>query len=202
MVYEALAGLLGEKTDIDFAISGEHDHRSYSDICGLINRSGISERAKEKALSIYSVIAKAEAAVHGTTVSEVHFHEVGRDQAVRNIIGTAVCLEALGVDKILCSEICDGKGHIQCSHGTIPVPVPAVTAMKSGCNLVFTIDENVKTEMATPSGLAILIGLSAEYSKEIPEGEILKKAVAFGKRETGRQGGFAAYLVDSGGPGF
>ena len=184
MAYAALAGLLDEE-------------RSYSDVKKIIEECVITEGAKKKALSVYSVIAEAEASVHGKIVSDVHFHEVGRREAIWNIIGASLCADALSIDKILCSEINDGKGFIECSHGTIPVPVPAVLAMRRKCDLVFTTDENVKTEMVTPSGLAILIGLGAEYSEKIPQGKILKKAVAFGKRETGRPSGLTAYLIVS-----
>jgi len=174
----------------------EHSHTSYADIKNIIISSEISESAKEKALSIYSVIAKAEALAHGTTIEDVHFHEVGRKAAIENIIGAAVCMDAIGADKVLCSEICDGTGFIECSHGTIPVPVPAVTAMRSECGLIFITDGNTQTEMVTPSGLAILIGLGARHSKEIPQGEILKKVTVFGKRKTSKDGGLTAYLIE------
>ena len=173
----------------------DHSHNAYSDVKSMIINSEISESAKEKALSIYSVIAKAEASVHGTTVEDVHFHEVGRKAAVENIIGVAVCIDTMGVEQVLCSEICDGTGFIECSHGTIPVPVPAVMAMRSESDLTFITDGNIKTEMVTPSGLAILMGLGARYSNEIPQGEIVKKATVFGKRKTGKDGGLTAYLM-------
>ena len=215
MAYMALKGLLDENEEehghsYDHKHNGdcshehthehlhnhEHSHNSYSGIKNIIVNSEISESAKEKALSIYSVIAKAEAFVHGTTIEDVHFHEVGRKAAIANIIGAAVCMDAIGADKVLCSEIRDGTGFIECSHGKIPVPVPAVMAMRSECDLPYITDGNIQTEMVTPSGLAILIGLGARHSKEIPQGEILKKVTVFGKRKTGRGGGLTAYLIE------
>ena len=163
----------------------------------MIISSEISKSAKEKALSIYSVIAKAEAFVHGAPIEGIHFHEVGRKGAVANIVGAAICISAIGAKKVICSEICDGTGFIECSHGTIPVPAPAVMAMRGECDLTFITDGNVHTEMVTPSGLAILIGLGASHSKEIPQSEILKKSEVFGKRETGRRGGLTAYLAET-----
>jgi len=195
MAYTALKELSGVKTDIIIPGHGRA-HSRFADIGDLINNCEISGGAKEKAISIYSVIAQAEASVHGTDIENVHFHEVGRSEAVANIIGAASCADALKADKILVSEICDGKGAIECSHGVIPVPVPAVMAMRGKSDLVFITDEGVSTEMVTPSGLAILIGLGASYRKEFPEGKILKKAVAFGSRDTGGKGGFAAYLLE------
>ena len=199
MVSAALKELCGFETGA--AISEEscghgHTHRCFADIREIINKCDISGAAKEKALSIYKVIAEAEAAVHETNIKNVHFHEVGRNKAIENIIGAAVCADALLADRIFVSEICDGKGSIECSHGVIPVPVPAVMAMRGKSSLIFKTDESVRTEMVTPSGLAILIGLGASYRKEIPEGGIIKKTVAYGARETGRKGGLTAYLTE------
>jgi uncharacterized protein (DUF111 family) len=176
----------------------DHDHhnsnKSYSDIKKIISSSEVSENAKAKALAIYAVIAKAEASAHSTTIEDVHFHEVGRDEAITNIVGTAIFIDAMGIEQVYCSEICDGTGFIECSHGIIPVPVPAVMAMRKESDLVFVSDESVKTEMVTPSGLAMIMGLGAKYCREIPQDENLKKATVFGKRKTGRAGGFSAYL--------
>ena len=201
MVSAALYGLLEDKSAVNSEMKKfsyqECSHSHYEDIRDAITESGIRESAKEKALSIYLAIAEAEAAVHGTTVEDVHFHEVGRYDAVMNIVKAAVCVDFLGAERVFCSEICDGKGFIECSHGRIPVPVPAVMAMREGSDLVFTTDESVGTEMVTPSGLAVLIGLKASCCGGIPQGEILGKAVSFGKRKTGRDGGFTAYLIDA-----
>jgi len=173
-----------------------HDHsNSYATIKKIIESSRLSEKAKENALATYLVIAKAEALAHETTIEEVHFHEVGRDEAILNVVSAAICVDLLGASEILCSEICDGTGFIECSHGTIPVPVPAVMAMRKETDLVFITDESVKTEMVTPSGLALIMGLGAKHSNELPSGEILQKATVFGKRKTGRDGGFSAYLI-------
>ena len=171
----------------------QHTHRSYREIKDLILQSEVSENAKEIALAIYAVIAKAEASVHETTIEEVHFHEVGRDEAVRNIVGIAICADKLAVSEAYCSAIHDGRGFIECSHGTIPVPAPAVMAMREDCAYVFVTDE-VETEMVTPSGLAVLIGLGAVCSESLPQGKALREAVVFGKRQTGKTEGFKAML--------
>lgn len=164
-----------------------HSHRSHREIRELIQGSGMSEQTKSTALSIYSVIARAEAKVHNSDIEHVHFHEVGRDQAIRNIAGIAAALKDLGIEKIYCSPLHDGKGFIQCSHGTIPVPVPAVMAMREECDYRFVTDE-VETEMVTPSGLGILMGIGAECTDELPHGRMTKTAVAKGGRDTGKEG--------------
>lgn len=164
-----------------------HSHRGYQEIRDLIRSSAMSEQTKETALSIYRVIARAEAKVHDSDIERVHFHEVGRDQAIRNITGIAAALKDLEIQEIYCSPLHDGKGFIQCSHGTIPVPVPAVMAMREECDYRFVTDE-VETEMVTPSGLGILMGIGAECVEKLPSGRVIKTAVAKGGRDTGKEG--------------
>lgn len=164
-----------------------HSHRSHREIKTLIRESGLPEQVKDTMLSIYKVIAAAEAKVHQSDEENVHFHEVGREQAIRNIAGIAAALADLGVDGIYCSELHDGKGFIQCSHGRIPVPVPAVMAMRERCDYRFVIDE-IETEMVTPSGLGVLIGIGAVCAQEPPQGKVVKTAVAKGGRDTGKEG--------------
>lgn len=171
---------------------GSHHHgKSYKEICHLIEHAHISDTAKKIVLDIYEVIAMAEATVHGDTLDTVHFHEVGREEAVANIIKIALCLEKIAPEKIFCSEIHDGKGFIECSHGRIPVPVPAVCEIKklpkaiSQGHKYVTVD--VETEMVTPSGLGILVGIGA-CNAEKPDTEPLATAEGFGTRDTGRGG--------------
>lgn len=164
-----------------------HSHRSHKEIQGIIERSHMPLAVKARMRSIYQVIAEAEAKVHGSDVEHVHFHEVGRDEAIRNIAGIAAAIESLNIQEIRCSEIHDGKGFIKCSHGRIPVPVPAVMAMRENCDYVF-VTENIETELVTPSGLGILMGLEAKYSENAPTGKIVKTAIAKGGRDTGKEG--------------
>lgn len=164
-----------------------HSHRSYREICNIIEESQLSRQIKDMSCSIYQVIARAEAKVHGSDLEHIHFHEVGRNEAIRNIVGIAAALEDLKIRQIFCSGIHDGKGFIQCSHGRIPVPVPAVMAMRETCDYPF-VTEDVETEMVTPSGLGILIGIGAEYTQEIPSGTVRKTVTVKGGRDTGREG--------------
>ncbi len=176
--------------------SGQHSHRSHKDIQEIIDNSRMPQAVKDTMKSIYQVIAQAEAKVHESDIENVHFHEVGRDEAIRNMAGIAAAIESLGIQDIYCSEIHDGKGFIACSHGTIPVPVPAVMAMRENCDYVF-ITEGIETEMVTPSGLGILMGLGAKHTETMPSGEIIKTAVAKGGRDTGKEG-LKASLIESG----
>ena len=142
-----------------------HTHRSYTEIKEIITGSSLNEKAKAISLEIYETIAKAEASVHGTSLMETHFHEVGRNEAILNIMGVGYCIDRLDIKEVLCGEICDGHGTIICSHGEIPVPVPAVMAMRKNCSFTFG-EKDVNTELVTPSGLGILIGIGAKQVTE------------------------------------
>ena len=166
-----------------------HHHRSYNEVKAIIENSPMTDKVRETTYAIYDVIARAEAKVHGTTVEDVHFHEVGRDQAIRNVVGIAGAFNSLFISEVYCSAIHDGTGTIQCSHGEIPVPVPAVQAMmEEAPDYKFVTDEDVKTEMVTPSGLAVMMGLGAKYVPEMPEGVLLQNVTIKGGRDTGKDG--------------
>jgi uncharacterized protein (DUF111 family) len=159
----------------------------------MIDNSDLSANAKRMARDIFAVIAQAEAAVHNRKPEHVTFHEVGAVDSVLDIAGTAVAIDILGVDKILCGPVHDGQGFIKCQHGVIPVPVPAVMEMLKLSDIPLVIETDVKTEMVTPTGFGILEGLKAEFRPTVgilPE----KVGYGFGKRDTGRFGAVRAIL--------
>lgn len=168
--------------------------RSFNDVKHIIEHSGVSEKAAGYALDIYRAIAAAEASVHGAEPETVHFHEVGRDEAIKNALGTALAVEAIAADSIMTSPLYDGHGTVVCSHGEIPVPVPAVKALMSICSYDFRTAD-VDTEMVTPSGLAGLIGIGAVPAQSMPEGRIIKQTEADGGRNTGRPG-LKVYIIE------
>lgn len=183
-------GSAGHEHSHDYGHSHGHDHshdhghshnheyghgRSYQEVVALIERSGFSSQAKKTARNIYGHIAEAEAKVHGATLKTVHFHEVGRDEAVKNALGIGMALEAIAPDIIYTSSICDGKGIVVCSHGEIPVPVPAVMALREKCSYAFQ-QADINMEMVTPSGLASLMGIGA-VPDECGRIDALQKAI-------------------------
>ncbi|NLD19055.1 MAG: LarC family nickel insertion protein [Clostridiales bacterium] len=184
-----------------------HHGRSYEEVQRLIGASGFSLRAKEVAENIYAYIADAEAKVHGATLETVHFHEVGRDEAIKNALGIGMAMEDIAPDLTVTSPICDGRGYILCSHGRIPVPVPAVKALMEKSSFEFRTAD-IDTEMVTPSGLASLMGIGAEPDSNVkgladalegidetaPSVIIMKHTEATGSRSTGR-GGLKAYIL-------
>jgi len=107
-------------------VADEHQPpRRLRHILEIVERSTLSDRVKEQSGRTFRALAEAEAAVHGGDVESVHFHEVGAVDAVVDVVGTAVCLEHLGVACLYCSPLTVGTGWVETAHGRLPVPVPA-----------------------------------------------------------------------------
>lgn len=145
--------------------SGEaHGHRAWRDIKSLIEGSSLDSPTKERALSIFEKLAQAEAHVHGTSVEEVQFHEVGAVDSIVDIVGAAVCIEYLAPDRILCGRVELGGGTVKCQHGLIPVPAPAVVELLRG---VPVKSGAVQKETTTPTGAAILAACVDQFTEDM-----------------------------------
>jgi len=131
----------------------EHQHgRSHRQIRALIEASELTPFVKQHALSIFHRIAVAEGKIHGQPPEDVTFHEVGALDSIADIVCACVGIEALGVEKIYVSSLHEGRGTIQCAHGTFPLPAPATMEILTGIPLG-QIDE--PHELITPTGAAI-----------------------------------------------
>ena len=128
-------------------------HRNLRDIKGIVSSSELSEAVKSRSLAMFRRLAEAEAKIHGSTVDEIHFHEVGAVDSIVDIVGAAVCLEYLSVDRILASPVELGGGFVHCAHGTLPVPAPATAELLRGIPVKTGA---VPHEMTTPTGAVIL----------------------------------------------
>lgn len=167
-----------------FEMEHHEEERNLAEISQIIMTSSITDKAKDMALSIFKEIAIAEAAVHGKDINEVHFHEIGAVDSIVDIAGVAICLDMLGIGKIVCSPLHEGKGFVECRHGVLPIPVPAVAQMLKGSGITI-ITEDIEAELVTPTGIGIIKSL-AEGSSQMPHMTIDKIGYGFGKRETGR----------------
>ncbi|MDR0507921.1 MAG: nickel pincer cofactor biosynthesis protein LarC [Dysgonamonadaceae bacterium] len=158
-----------------------HHHRNMTDIIQIIDKSGITHNAKELAKRIFMRLAIAEAKTHGTIPDKVHFHEVGAVDSIIDIVGTAICIDILQPDKIMASTLHDGYGFVECQHGMIPVPVPAVTEVLSSSNI--KIEQlDIEGEMITPTGAAIIAELSESFGV-MPQMRIIKTGYGAGKKD-------------------
>lgn len=136
-----------------------HHGRHFTEIRKLIEQSPLSARVRESAVAVFRRLGEAEAAVHGTDLDSVHFHEVGALDSILDIVGACVALELLEVSEVLAGPPVDGGGTVRCAHGTYPVPVPAVMRLMQGRQLRRIAHEG---ELVTPTGAAILAGLTTE----------------------------------------
>lgn len=143
-----------------------HVHRNLQDIMEIINASELSESIKGAAEKVFRAIAEAEAKVHGKTVEEVHFHEVGAIDTIIDVVGCLLGLEYLQVEKIFVGTVTTGFGFVQCAHGLMPVPAPATAEL---LQKLPQRQGQVAKEMTTPTGAALLKVL-AEYSEGLPQG--------------------------------
>ena len=155
-------GIAGTKIDVN-AREG-HVHRHLKDVLKIINSSSISASAKEKAARVFQKLAKAEAKIHGTTIEEVHFHEVGAVDAIVDVVGAIVGLELLEIEAIYASRFRFGSGHTRGAHGAMPVPVPAVVEMTKGFPAERT---DIPYELVTPTGAALLTALASNIGETI-----------------------------------
>ena len=155
------------------------ESRNYAEIRSLIQNSRLSLHVKESSLKIFQKLAEAEAKIHGCPVDKVHFHEVGGIDAIVDIVGAALCVEYLGINKIIASKLPLGTGFIDCMHGTLPVPAPATLALLKD---VPVYGSGIPHELVTPTGAAIIVTL-AESFEPIPDMLINKTGYGAGKRE-------------------
>ncbi|WP_117161849.1 LarC family nickel insertion protein [Paraliobacillus sp. X-1268] len=146
----------------DHAHSHNHDHhqRTYREIVKMINNASLVDRAKEYALAIFKKIGEAEASIHGVSLEEVHFHEVGAVDSIIDIVGTAILIDQLKIERIIASSVPVGSGHIHIDHGIYPVPAPATLEMLRGVPIATS---NVHAELTTPTGAAIVSVLSSDF---------------------------------------
>ena len=156
-------------------------HRDYKAIKEIISSSPFSASVKERSLKAFEKIARAEARIHSRDMDTVHFHEVGGIDAIADIVGAFLCAEYLKVEEVYASRVTMGSGFVECSHGTLPVPVPAA--------LEILQDVPVTTrpgtgELVTPTGAAVLTTLAPSYGK-MPDMILAKTGYGAGKRETG-----------------
>lgn len=138
----------------------EHKHRHLADIKRIIEASALSESVKQLAVRIFTRLAEAEAHVHNESVDRVHFHEVGALDAIVDVVGAAICFDRLQIDRFVSSPLHVGSGMVRMDHGNFPIPPPAVAELLKGVPFYAT---EVKGELLTPTGAAIITTVCSEY---------------------------------------
>lgn len=170
-----------------------HEHRGLKEIENIINNSTLNDNVKKISMDIFMHVAKAEAKVHNKPLYEVHFHEVGAVDSIVDTVAAAIAFDYLKVDKVMSSSVELGGGFVNCAHGIIPVPAPAVVEIvknmpvKSG---------KVQFETTTPTGAAILKTLVKDYSDN-KNFKIKKIAYGIGHRDLEIPNVLRVFLAES-----
>ena len=149
-----------------------HTHRNLDDVNKIIDSAQITDNAKETAKKVFRIVAEAEAAVHNKDIKDVHLHEVGAIDSISDIVSFAVLFDDINPDKVYVSTLTEGQGFVECQHGTLPVPAPAVCKILEKYKLPVKFTDN-EGEMVTPTGAAIA---AAVYTGEkLPEEFVINK---------------------------
>ncbi len=158
-----------------------HAHRTPGDVNEMISGLDFSASVKEKALSVYEILAGAEAKAHGVPVSQVHFHEVGQLDAVADIIGVCLLMELISPGRVLSSPVSVGTGRVRTLHGVLPVPAPATANILCGMPMM---GGPVEGELCTPTGAALLKAFVTEFLP-MPGMVAEKIGIGIGSRDFG-----------------
>ncbi|TDP57308.1 nickel pincer cofactor biosynthesis protein LarC [Aminicella lysinilytica] len=156
-----------------------HEHHSLADIEAIIDGIDISDRVRTDAKAIYKAIADAESTVHGEPVSQIHFHEVGAMDAVADVVGNCMLIEAIGADRIIVSPINTGSGTVRCAHGILPVPAPATAEILKGAEYY---SDGTDGELCTPTGAAILQHFATAYGQQ-PQMKLIDSGTGVGNKD-------------------
>lgn len=140
-------------TFFDTELVPEHHHRRLSEIRDLITEAGYSKFVTDRALACFKCLAEAEAKIHGVSIDEIHFHEVGAIDAIIDIVGACLGIEYFQIRQITASPIRVGFGYVKCAHGEIPIPAPAALELLTNFQIFSGAYEG---EWTTPTGAAIL----------------------------------------------
>lgn len=142
-----------------------HSHSSYPRIIEIVNGLDIPQRVRADAIAVYSLLAEAEAVVHGMPVDEIHFHEVGESDAIADIVGACLLMSWLAPQRVLASPVHVGSGKVSCAHGIVPVPAPATERLLRG---IPVYGGAVRGELCTPTGAALLKYFVDEFVQAMP----------------------------------
>ena len=171
-----------------------HEHRHLADVMALIAAGNLTPRARSLAEKTFGIVAAAEAKAHGTSIDEVHFHEVGAVDSICDIVAAAVLFDDLGFTDCIVTGLSEGSGLIECAHGALPVPVPAVLNIAEAYAIPLRLG-TAETELVTPTGIALAAALRT-CAVLPPSFKVLKTGIGFGTREIGRANCLRALAIE------
>lgn len=187
---------VGGRSEDELTHHEHHEHHHHSDlhsITHIVEKLPVSEKVKTDIAAVYRLLADAEAAVHGTTVDRIHFHEVGEADAIADITGVCLLMEMLGAEKIIASPIATGFGEVRCAHGVLPVPAPATAQLLQG---IPVYGGTVQGELCTPTGAALLQYFVSDFGA-MPPMTMQKTGYGCGKKDFEKANCVRAFLGET-----
>ncbi len=157
--------------------AGGHGHRHFSNIRSILTESGLEPDIRNCALGIFQIIAEAEARIHGKSVDDVAFHEVGAWDSIADIVCAAALITRLNVSVWTTSSLPMGSGRVMTAHGPLPIPAPATAMILESFTF---IDDGIPGERITPTGAAILRFLDPDQQR--PTGRLRRTGLGFGSK--------------------
>jgi pyridinium-3,5-bisthiocarboxylic acid mononucleotide nickel chelatase len=173
-------GVSGTRLEVLVDEAAPQPERHLADILRLIDGSGLDRGVRERAAAIFRRLARAEARVHGTALEDVHFHEVGAVDSIVDVVGAAIGLRALGVERLYASSLPLGGGTVRTRHGLLPLPAPATLELLAEIGAPTRPAPAETGELVTPTGAAILAELA---TFEQPPLRARRIGYGFGARE-------------------
>jgi hypothetical protein len=149
-------------TDVTITVTEKQHHRTLSDITTMINESSLKDEVKRLSKTIFLRLAQAESKIHGLSVDEIHFHEVGAVDSIIDIVGAVIGIQKLKMNKVFCSPLPLGTGFVRCAHGILPLPAPATSELLKEVPVYQT---DAHHEMVTPTGAAIITTIAKKFGK-------------------------------------
>lgn len=156
-----------------------HHHGSMGDIRSIVSCLPIPTMVKLDVMSVYEEIAQAESHVHGVSVEQIHFHEVGTMDAIADITAVCLLMHELGVDQVIASPVHVGSGQVRCAHGILPVPAPATAHILRDVPIY---GGSIRGELCTPTGAALLKHFVTEFG-DMPAMKVTAIGYGMGKKD-------------------
>jgi uncharacterized protein (TIGR00299 family) protein len=171
------AGLRALKADVE-STAADHPHRSWARIRAMLEGADLPTPVRERAIAVFTLLAGAEARVHGVPPDGVHFHEVGSWDSIADIVGACAALVDLGVTGVTAGPVAVGSGRVRSAHGELAVPVPAVLELARGWQVL----AGGEGELATPTGMALVRAL-ADECRPLPPMTVAAIGIGAGGRD-------------------
>jgi uncharacterized protein (TIGR00299 family) protein len=147
-------------TTVTVTGAASQPHRHWASIRDQLDAADLPARARARAQSAFEKLAIAEGRIHGIDPEQVHFHEVGAVDAIGEVVGVALALESLGVDRVICSPLPGGRGCVKAAHGRLPLPAPATLTLLEGAPIHGV---EIDRELVTPTGAALVASLAESF---------------------------------------